>query len=185
VAKDSLSKSDLRIGAALFGSTVGAAGWIVGAALELLSAPAPPPGILLDVLVVLCCATTVLLIGLFVWRLYLAGRRLNVLFVVETLLGASLMLGTVALVWMDARGVLSLVVLSNADSGQPGNEIWQAIGRHVPPKLVYLVPLVILGLMGAVWWSPVRRRILTGQTHIQRGTPDRELSGRGRTVNSI
>ena len=59
----SWSKYDTRITLALFGGTLGAAGWIFGAAGELMGAPAPPAGILVDILVVILCAVGVLLTG--------------------------------------------------------------------------------------------------------------------------
>jgi len=177
MAKHSLSRYDWGITLGLAGGTIGAAGWIFGAALELMEAPGQPAGIFLDILVVLLCAVGVMLTGVFVWRLYLSGRRLSGFFVIETLLGASLVFGTLAILWMHARGVLALAVGGRAESGQPGNEVWETIGRHVPPEIVYAVPLIILGMMAAILWPPFRRRLFGVYTHVQRGTPEGERPG--------
>ena len=177
MAKYSWSKCDTGITFGLFGGAVGAAGWILGVANELLSAPAPPAGIGLDILVVCLCAVGVLMMGVFVWCLYLSGRRLRVAFVIETLLGASLVFGTLALMWVHARGVLPLAVGGHGGSGQPGNEIWEAIGRDLPPEIAYAAPLLILGLMALIWWPRSRKRLLGSYAHVQRGTPEGEQPG--------
>ena len=169
MAKQSWSKYDTGITLALFGATVGAAGWILGAALEPTAAPVQPAGMLLDIDVVLLCAAGVMLTGVFIWRLYLSGRRLSGFFVIESLLGTSLVFGTIAVGWMYARGVLALAVAGHGGHGQPGNEIWEAIGRHTPQELAYAAPLIILGMMAAIWWPPFRRRMFGAYTHIQRG----------------
>jgi hypothetical protein len=174
MAKDSRSRYGLGINLGLFGGTLGAAGWILGAAFELMAAPAQPAGILLDILVVLSCAIGVMLTGVFVWCLYLSRRRLSGFFVIETLLGASLVFGMLAIVWMHARGVLALAIGGHTESGQPGNEVWETIARHVPQEIVYTVPLIILGVMAAIWWTPLRRSLFGVHTHIQRGTPEGE-----------
>jgi hypothetical protein len=173
MANPSLSKYDWGITLGLAGGTIGAAGWIFGAAFELVADPSHSVAIL-DILVVLSGALGVMLTGFFVWCLYLSRRRMSLFFVTEALLGASLVFGTLAILWMHARGVLALAVGAHADHGQPGNEVWETIGRHVPPELVYAVPLLILGMMAAIWWPPSRRRLLTRHTHIQRGTPEGE-----------
>src|SRR5262249_29881247 len=107
MAKYSWSKCDTRITLGLFGGAVGAAGWIFGVANELLWAPAPPADILLDILIVCLGAVGVLMMGVFLWCLYLSGRRLRVALIIEALLGASLVFGTLALMWIHARGVLT------------------------------------------------------------------------------
>ena len=177
VGQYSWSKRDTLITLGLFGGAVGAAGWILGVANELLSAPAPPAGIALDVLLVCLGAVGVLLMGVFVWCLYLSGRRLRVAFIIETLLGASLVFGTLALVWIHARGVLPLAVRGFGGSGQPGNEVWEAIGRGLPPEFAYAAPLLILGLMALIWWPRSRARLLGSSAHVQRGTPEVEQPG--------
>jgi hypothetical protein len=174
MAKLSWSKYDTVITLALFGGTVGAAGWILGAALELTAAPVQPAGILLDIVVVLLCAVGVMLTGVFIWGLYLSGRRLSGLFMMESLLGTSLVFGIVAVGWLHARGVLALAVAGHGGHGQPGNEIWEALGRHAPPELAYAAPLILLGMMAAIWWPPFRKRMFGADTHIQRGTPEGE-----------
>jgi hypothetical protein len=171
MAKYTWCNCDTRITLGLFGGAVGAAGWIFGVANELLSAPAPPAGILLDMLIVCLGAVGVLLMGVFLWCLYLSGRPLPVAFIIEMLLGASLVFGTLALMWMHARGVLTLVVRGNGGRGQPGNEIWEAIGRDLPPEFAYAPPLLILGLMALIWWPRSRARLLGSDAHVQRGTP--------------
>ena len=174
MAKYSWSISDTRITLGLFGGAVGAAGWIFGVANELLWAPAPPAGILLDILMVCLGAVGVLMVGVFLWCIYLSGRRLQVAFIIETLLGASLVFGTLALMWIHARGVLTLAVRGNGGSGQPGNEVWEAIGRDLPPEIAYAAPLLILGLMALIWWPRSRTRLLGSCVHLQRGAPEGE-----------
>ncbi len=168
MAKLYWSRYDTGMTLALFGATVGAAGWILGAALELTAAPVQPAGILLDIVVVLLCAVGVMLTGVFIWGLYLSGRRLSGFFMIESLLGTS---------WMHARGVLALAVAGHGgplQHGQPGNEIWEALGRHAPQELAYAAPLIILGMMAAIWWPPIWKRMFGAYTHIQRGTPEGE-----------
>jgi len=174
MGKLSWSKYDTWMTLGLFGATVGAAGWILGAALELTAAPEQPAGTLLDIVVVLLCAVGVMLTGVFIWGFYLSGRRLSGFFMMESLLGASLVFGIVAVGWMYARGVLALAVAGHGGRGQPGNEIWEAIGRHAPQELAYAAPLIILGMMAAIWWPPFRKRMSGAYTHIQRGTPEGE-----------
>jgi hypothetical protein len=171
MAKFLWSKSDTNTTIALFGGAVGAAGWIFGMVLELnAAAPPQPANIGVDFFVVLLCAVSVLFTGVFVWCLYLFGCRLSLLLVTETLLGASVVFGTLAILWIDARGLLPVVVAGRSGMGQLGNEIWEAIGRHVPPKIVYAVPLILLGMMGAISRPPCRRRWFSGD--VQRGTPE-------------
>jgi hypothetical protein len=157
---------------AFFGGTLGAAGWIFGAAIELMGAPQKPAGIDVDIQMVLLCAAGVVLCGCFLGCLSLAGLRLSRFFVCETLLGASFVFGTAAIVWMHARGVLTLAVRGDGFRGQPGNEIWEAMGRHVRPEMAYAAPALILGLMAAAWWPPARRRLFGIDTPIPRGTPE-------------
>ena len=164
------TKHDTGITIGLLGGAVGAAGWIFGMLLELNAADAPRPANI-DMFLVLSCAAAVLFTGAFVWGLYLFGLRLNHLFVMETLLGASLVFGTLAILWLDTRGLLPIVTAGRSGMGQPGNEIWEEIGHHVPPQMVYAVPLILLGMMAATWCLPFARRWLSG--HLQRGTPYR------------
>jgi hypothetical protein len=170
-----MSTYDWKITFGLAGGTIGAAGWIFGAVLELLAAPSDSVGIA-DILVVLLAALGVMLTGFFVWRLYLSRRKLSVFLVSEALLGASLVFGTLAILWMHTRGLLALAVKGRAESGQPGNEVWETIGRHVPPEFVYAVPLIILGMMAAICWPPFRRRLFAGDTHIQRRVGPTQIS---------
>jgi hypothetical protein len=174
MSKHSWSKYDTGMTLALFGATVGAAGWILGAALELTAAPVQPAGMLLDIDVVLLCAAGVMLTGVFIWALYLSGRRLSGFFMIESLLAASVIFGIVAVGWMHARGVLALAVAGHGGQGQPGNEIWEAIGRHAPQELAYAAPLIILGMMAAIWWPPFRKRISGAYAHIQCGKREGE-----------
>jgi hypothetical protein len=169
MAKPLWSKTDTVMTVALFGGTLGATGWIFGMVLELLAAPAQPADIGEDILVVLLCAGGVLLTGIFVWCLYLFGRRLSHLIVMEVLLGASLVFGTLALIWIDARGLLPVVMAGRSGMGQAGNEIWEEIGRQIPPQLAYTVPLILLSMMAAIWRFPVTRGGRSG--HFQRSTP--------------
>jgi hypothetical protein len=169
----SSAKSNMEFSLQLFAGSIGAAGWILGAAVELMGAPGLPQAPSSDVDVVLLCAGGVLLTGFVIWLLFLCGRRLSVFWIGELLLGASLVFGTMAIVWMDVRGVLPLATAGHGGSlfhGQPGNEIWEAIGRRLPPKLAYAVPLLLLGLMAAAWWPPLRRRLFAGRPFVQRGS---------------
>lgn len=176
MAQQLWSKDDTKVTIRLLGGAVGAAGWIFGMALELMSAAAEQPAkIGVDIFVVLLCAVGVLVTAVVIWGLHLFGRRLSLLFVLETLLGASLVFGTVAIVWIDARGLLPLVMAGRSGMGQPGNEIWEAIGLHVHPKILYAAPLILLGMMAAIWCPACRRRSFTGR--MQRGTPERERTG--------
>jgi hypothetical protein len=170
------SKYDSGITVALFGATLGAAGWILGAAFGLLTGAAQPrpAGIGWDILVAFSCAAGVGLVGVWLWCMYLSGRRLSRLFVIGTLLGSSFVFGTFALVWMHVRGVLALAVLGSADTGQPGDAIWIALSRRLPPELAYAAPLILLALMAAAWWPPSRKRLLGTNAHLQRGTPEGE-----------
>lgn len=167
MSKFPLSKYDLKITAGLVGGTVGAAGWILGAAEALVYAPAGSVG-MADVLVVLGCGLGVVLTGGVVWWLYLCRRRLNSFIVCEVLLGASAVFGTLAVAWMQIRGVLGFALGPEAGLGQPGNEIWVALGRRVPQELAYAVPLLLAGMMAALSWPPLRGLLIAGRTHVQR-----------------
>jgi len=170
MANRSMSKYDWGITLALFGGTVGVAGWIFGAALNLAWAPPGSVGIL-DIGVVLLCALGVMLAGFVVWRFYLSGRRLNSFLVIETLLGASFLFGTLAVGWMHSRGVVALAVAGYEDEGQPGALL---LHRLIPPRneFAYAAPVIVLITMALIWWPPVRRRLFGAHTHIQRGTPE-------------
>jgi len=180
MAKHSWSKYDWGLTVALAGGTFGAAGWIFGAAYELDAArsgvstaamrwvwifgaaselnPAPAESVgILDVLVVFSCAVGVVLTGVFLWCVYLSGRRLSVFVVGQTLLGASFLFGTVAIWWMHTRGVLALAVDANG---------------NYPQEIAYAAPLIILGMMAAMWCPPFRRWF--DHTPVQRGTPEGE-----------
>ncbi len=94
-----MSKYDWGITLGLAGGTIGAAGWIFGAAIELAADPSDSVGTL-DILVVLLGAMGVMLTGFLLWCLYLSRRKISVFFVIEALLGASLVFGTLAILWM-------------------------------------------------------------------------------------
>jgi hypothetical protein len=114
--------SDWRVWSALIGGTAGAAGWIYGALDNLLAAPAGSVQVP-DLLVVLLCFTAVLSTGVVLLRVYASGRAMTNLFAIRVLLGASLLFGTVALLWLHARGVLAFALQGYADRYQPGGEI--------------------------------------------------------------
>ncbi|HET6325709.1 MAG TPA: hypothetical protein VFG04_13605 [Planctomycetaceae bacterium] len=161
---------------AFFGGTLGAAGWIFGIAFELMGAPQKPAGVELDIQVVLLCAAGVVLFGFFLGCLSLAGLRLSTFLIWQTLMGASFIFGTAAIMWLQSRGVLTLAVRGYAFKGQPGNEIWEAIGRHVRPEFAYAAPALILGFMAAAWWPPLWRALLGIDTRDSRGAPESEPS---------
>jgi hypothetical protein len=121
------------------GGTLGAAGWILGASEELASA-----GSSTDANIVRLCAGGVFLVGGVMWLLWLTGRRLNVLLVVEILLGASFIFGTAALGIMQSRGVLALAVDSS--------------GKY-PEWLAYSAPVAILAIMAIILIPPIRRSL--------------------------
>jgi|GEM_PF-3332403 len=166
--KNMWSNEDMRTTIRLFGATVGAAGWIAGIAGGLLRAPASRPGLVLDTAVVCLSAAGVLLTGTFIWWLWFSGHKLSVLLVTETLLGASFLFGTGALVFIDARGSLPLAVQGSAKSGQPGGEIVETIGSHIPPEIAYVAPFLILSLMTLVWWPTCGQRMIGRHTKFKR-----------------
>jgi hypothetical protein len=168
MAPDSWTKYDGRVRIALLGGSIGAAGWILGAVDELVAEKAG----LLDIGVVVLCALGVLLTGFVLWRSYVAGRRLSTFWMIEALLGASFVFGMLAVCWMDARGVLAFATSAQADHGQPGNQIWEALARHTPARFAYAAPVILLAMMALVCWHPLRRRMLGAHTHIQRGAPE-------------
>ena len=79
---------------------------------------------------------------------------------------------------MDARGVLPLAVFGSADDGQPGSEIWVWLARHLPPRLAYGVPVLLLAFMAATWWPRSRKWLLGADTIQQPGTPESAGSSR-------
>jgi hypothetical protein len=177
MSKPSGTTNDSGISIRLIGGSIGAAGWIFGMAFGLVRGAAAaqprPAGIDGDISLVYWCAWTVFLIGLLLAVLGLFGLRLSRVFACETLLGASFVFGTIALVWMDAHGVLPLAVLGSADDGQPGSEIWVWLTRHLPTRLAYGAPLLLLGFMAATWWPRSRKWLLGADTAVQRSTPER------------
>jgi hypothetical protein len=170
MANRAMSKYDWRITLALLSGSVGAAGWIFGAALNLLSAPPGSVGVL-DVGVVFLCALGVMLAGFVVWCLYLSGHGLNRFLVIETLLGASLAFGTLAVWWMHTRGVLALAVAGGDDLGQPGALLLHWI---IPPReeFAHAVPVIVLIAMALMWWPSARRRLFGDSPNFQRSTPE-------------
>jgi hypothetical protein len=88
MSNQSMSTYDWKITLGLAGGTIGAAGWIFGAAFALVAAPSDSVGIL-DILVVFLCAMGVVLTGFVVWRLFHSRRKLSVFFVIEALLVTS------------------------------------------------------------------------------------------------
>jgi hypothetical protein len=153
MAKQSWWRYDWGITAALAGGTCGAAGWIFGAADALTG---------LDALVVVLSACGVVLTGVAVWSLYLAGRRMSLFFIVQCLFGSSLIFGTFAIVWMHLRGVLALALGAN---------------QRYPAVLGYGAPLVLFVFLAATWWPATRKWMLGKSTFIQRGTPEGQRPG--------
>lgn len=152
---------------ALFGGTIGAAGPIYGIVQELLAAPDPQQAnIGAAILFVRLCAVGVLATGLVLWFLYLLGCNLSQLVVLETMLAASLLCMTIAIVWCDVQGLLPVITAGRGD-GQPGNWVWEELARHLPPRFAYAAPVTILILMAAIWHVPFARRWFSG--HLQRG----------------
>jgi hypothetical protein len=47
-----------------------------------------------------------MLTGAVLWVLYLSGRRLSTFGIMQSLLGSSLVFGTIAIAWIHARGLL-------------------------------------------------------------------------------
>lgn len=161
------SVKDIYHSVGLLGGTFGVAGWIVGILQELV-ASGGPADVGDDVKFVVGCVAGVGLTGFAIWCLYLLGCRLRTVLVIEALLAASLVFGTIALVWIDARGLLPAVTAGRSGMGQPGNEIWEALGRKIPPRFVYVTPLMIAAMMAGIWIPPIRRTRWFSST-IQRG----------------
>jgi hypothetical protein len=153
MATHSWSRYDWGITACLAGGTVGAAGWILGAAEALTG---------VDAIVVLLAACGVLLTGLAVWCLYLAGRRMSLFFIVQCLLGSSLVFGMFAIVWMHVRGVLAIALDAN---------------QRYPAVLGYAAPLVLFVFLAATWWPATRKWVFGKPTFVQRGTPEGQRPG--------
>ena len=176
MATRSWSKCDTIITLGLLGGTIGAAGWIIGAVLELIAAPLQPAGILLDIAVVFLCAVGVLLTGLFIWSSYLSGSRLSCFVIIETLLGASFAFGVVAIAWMQEREVLIFALGSHFQSGQPGNEVWEAIGRHVVPEVAWAAPVDHFGDDGRhLVASPSETNVWSSHAYPARHTGEHRL----------
>jgi len=121
------------------GSTTGAAGWIFGARENLAEA-----GRSEDAALVLWCAAGVLLTGGILWLLWLIGRRLSVLVVMDVLLGASFAFGVLALWIIQSRGVLAIAVNS--------------AGKY-PEWLAWAAPIAVFAIMASTWLPPIRRRL--------------------------
>jgi hypothetical protein len=164
-------KYGLGLSLALLAGSIGAAGWIFGMAFGLLWGAADarprPAGIDSDIAVVFWCALAVLFCGVLLQLLSRFGWRLSRVFLWEALLGASVVFGTIALVWLDVRGVLPLAVLGSANDGQPGSEIWVFLSRHLPTRLAYGAPVCVLALMAAAWWPRTRKWLLGAETDPQ------------------
>jgi hypothetical protein len=138
----------------LVGVPIGAAGWIVGAAWNL-----DKGGRFVDSVLVWICALGVLRVGLVFWLVWMTGRRLSIFVVVQVLLGASALFGSVALYIVRERGLVGFAV--------------DPSGRY-PEALAYAAPLCILVFMATVYWPPIRRRVVGTQTYLQRrGAADR------------
>ena len=133
----------------ILGATAGAGGWIYGASENLASA-----GCAAEADQVLLCAGGVWLSGGIVWLLWLASRRLSLLFVMDVLLGASFVFGVLALWIMHSHGVLVLAVHPS--------------GKY-PQWLAWAVPVLIFGVLAGTWYPPIRRRLL--RTKLERNDP--------------
>jgi hypothetical protein len=140
----SLSRT-LGTSLAWLGGTVGAAGWILGAADELAWA-----GRGTDAAYVFLCAAGVLLTGGTLWLLWLAGCRLSLLVVTEALLAASFTFGVLALWIMHKRDVVALAIDSS--------------GR-CPEELAYAAPAAVLAVMAILCCPPIRKWLQ--RTHLQ------------------
>jgi hypothetical protein len=124
---------------AILGATAGTGGWIYGASEELASG-----GRGADATLVLLCAAGVWLTGGVLWLLWLAGLRLNLLVVMNVLLGASSVFGVLALWIMRWRGVVAFAIDSS--------------GKY-PEWLAYAAPVALLAVMAMTWYPPIRKRL--------------------------
>jgi hypothetical protein len=134
---------------ALVGGTAGAAGWIYGAGENLASA-----GRTADAQLALLCTGGVCVAGGTMWLLWLAGRRLNLLFVMNVLLGASVLFGGLAVCILHSRGVLAIAV--------------DPSGKY-PEWLAWAAPVLVFAVLAGTWYPPIRRRLL--RTKFARNDP--------------
>jgi hypothetical protein len=126
--------------AALLGATAGAAGWIFGASENLATA-----GHTADAHLALFCSAGVFVAGGTMWLQWLTGRRLNLLFVMNVLLAASILFGGMAVWMLHSRGVLAIAVNPS--------------GKY-PEWLAWLAPIVLVAILASTWYPPLRRRLL-------------------------
>jgi hypothetical protein len=126
-----------EVSAIMLGATGGAAGWILGARQNLAAA-----GRDADAAIVFWCTAGVFLTGGVLWLLWVAGRRLSLLVVMDVLLGASLVFGVLALWIMHARGVLALAL--------------DPSGKY-PEWLAWAAPVLVLAFLAGTWYPPIRR----------------------------
>jgi hypothetical protein len=128
----------LLISEAMIGGTGGAAGWMIGAGVNLASA-----GRSADANLVWLCTAGVFATGAILWVLMMAGWKLSTLLVAEVLLASSFIFGTLALWLLHLRGVLALAL--------------DPAGRY-PERLASSAPVVLLAIMATMAWESARRR---------------------------
>jgi hypothetical protein len=127
------------VSAAMFGATVGAAGWIYGASEELAEA-----GHGAEAALVLWCAAGVWLTGGLLWLLWLCGCKLNLLIAMNVLFGASFVFGVLALWIMRAHGVAAFAI--------------DSAGKY-PEWLAYVAPAALLACWALTWYPRIRKRL--------------------------
>ncbi len=125
--------------AIIFISAVAAGGWIYGASDNLASV-----GCQADARLALLCDGGVILTGGIISLLWLAGRRLSTLAIINVLLAASFVFGVLALWIMHAHGVLAIAL--------------DPAGKY-PEWLAGAVPVLLLLIMASTWYPAARRRL--------------------------
>ena len=121
------------------GAAVGAAGWLLGVGLKLISL-----GLLVDATVPLMAAILIILCGYWIWQRRQSGKPVHLFSVVQTLLAASAALGFISLLFLRARGTLEATI--------------DPKGSY-PEWVNFLAPMIILVMMAIVCIPPINRRL--------------------------
>lgn len=137
--RDFLLSPIFSISMTFLGGTLGAAGWILGASLQLELA-----GYHSDAVSVLWCAVGVFVIGCLMWCRFLIVRTINQFVLIEVLLGASFAFGVAALWIMRNNGVVAFAVNASGKFSE---------------AFAYAAPVTILVMMACLWLPPIRSHL--------------------------